>query len=269
MEKFKFNMIGGGFQHDVCSCANNTPKHVEWIKQNHFASVSIHIDAAIFNVPVDKNKLNIGWFCESPYFTRPYSQKCDNFDIKSWVLENYKFIFTSDKEIIKKHPEFKYVIPHAYSWIQDRQIFKKTKTTSIIASAKKECPGHILRHIIVDNYKDSIAAFGGGYNPIKFKEEGLSDYMFSFAIENTKCDGYFTEKITDCFSTGTIPIYWGDSTISDYFLTDGIISLEDEFDGSCLTKEFYDSKLDIIKENFDRSMNLPIPEDYIYINYIK
>ena len=33
--------------------------------------------------------------------------------------------------------------------------------------------------------------------------------MFSVCIENDVYDTYFTEKILDCFATGTIPIYKG------------------------------------------------------------
>ena len=269
MSKIQFNMVGGGFQHDICSCANNVPKHVEWVKENHTAAISVHVDNAVFDIVPDKSKLNIAFFCESPYFMRPHTAKFDNPLLKEWALETYKWIFTSDKELIRRHPEFKYIIPHAHPWIQNRQIFPKTKSTSIIASAKREAPGHQLRHMIVEAYGDYIDKFGGGYNPIKVKGEGLNEYMFSFAIENMEADGYFTEKIADCFACGTIPIYWGDPSIGDHFLTEGIVFLNDDFDGSCLTKEFYESKMSFVRENFTRAINLPIPEDYIYLNYIK
>ena len=262
-------MIGGGFQHAFSSCGWNHPKEIVWDKTTHNSSISVHIDAAVFDILPNKSKLNIAFFCESPYFMRPYSARFDNPTVKAWALENYKWIFTSDKGVLKKHPEFKYIIPHAHPWIQDRAIFPKTKLASIIASAKRESPGHQLRHIVVKNYGDSIDAFGGGYKPIKLKGEGLNDYMFSFAIENVEIEGYFTEKITDCFACGTIPIYWGDPTISDHFVEEGIVRLNDGFDGSCLTQEFYESKMSYIKENFERVVNFPIPEDYIYLNYLK
>jgi hypothetical protein len=140
---------------------------------------------------------------------------------------------------------------------------------SIIASAKRNAPGHRLRHMIIDQYKENIDVFGGGYNPIDDKGKGLNDYLYSFTIENIKCDGYFTEKIGDCFATGTIPIYWGDETISDNFIENGIIRLTKEFDPDILTKELYESKLEFVKENFERVLKLPTPEDYIYTTYLK
>jgi hypothetical protein len=48
-------------------------------------------------------------------------------------------------------------------------------------------------------------------------------------MENATYSNMFTEKITDCFMTGTIPIYYGISNIGDYFNTDGIIILDDNF----------------------------------------
>ena len=79
----------------------------------------------------------------------------------------------------------------------------------------------------------------------------------------------FSEKITDCFMTGTIPIYYGIDNIGDYFNTDGIIKLTDDFNIEDLSFELYNSKLEAIKDNFDRGLNLLLPEDYIYINFIK
>ena len=56
--KQKINMIGGSFQHDICSCANRIPKYMEWVKDEYTAPISIHIDSNIINTPVDKTKNN-------------------------------------------------------------------------------------------------------------------------------------------------------------------------------------------------------------------
>jgi len=268
-DKFVLNMIGGGFQHAFSSCGWNHPKYVVWDKTKHEGSVSVHIDCAVFEVVPDPNKINIGWFCESPYFMRPYTAQFDHPERKEQLLKFYKHIFTSDKELLKKHPELHYIQPHASTWIQNCQLYPKTKWASIIASAKNEAPGHQLRHMVVQAYGEALDVFGGGYKPIKEKEEGLADFMFSFSIENIKTDGYFTEKICDCFACGTIPIYWGDETIAQHFVEEGIVRLTDDFDPSILTKELYEAKMPFVKENFERTLNFLTTEDYIYLNYIK
>jgi hypothetical protein len=48
------------------------------------------------------------------------------------------------------------------------------------------------------------------------KYQTLSNYCFSLCFENMVMDGYLTEKIFDCFYTGTIPIYLGAPDILDY-----------------------------------------------------
>ena len=52
----------------------------------------------------------------------------------------------------------------------------------------------------------------GVQNKIQF----LSNYKFSIAMENSKGDGYISEKIIDSFKAGTIPIYYGDYMIDEY-----------------------------------------------------
>ena len=100
---------------------------------------------------------------------------------------------------------------------------------------------------------------------IKDKEEGLADYMFSVAIENM--DNWWTEKILDCFLCGTIPIFYGTPNIGKWFNTDGIIILEDGFDIESLTPELYYSKMDAIKDNFQRGLPYEMIEDYIWETY--
>ena len=49
------------------------------------------------------------------------------------------------------------------------------------------------------------------------KKEILRRYKFSIAYENVKeLPGLITEKIFDCFSAGTVPIYFGAPNVADY-----------------------------------------------------
>lgn len=267
--KSVLNMIGGGFQHAFSSCGWEHPKVVEWNKTDHSGPISVHIDGEVFSVPVNKSKLNIAWFCESPYFTRLYTKQFDIPEIKSRILSDFKFVFSNDKELIQRHPEINYLLPHACAWVKDKDVFPKTKLWSIIASGKNVAPGHQFRHIIINTYKEYLEVFGSGYKHIKSKNEGLNDFRYSFAIENIISEGYFTEKITDCFATGTIPIYWGAQSVQDYFLEEGIVRLNDDFDLSLYDEDFYKSKEEVIRENFIKVIDFPLPEDYIYTTFLK
>lgn len=57
--------------------------------------------------------------------------------------------------------------------------------------------------------------------------------------------------------------------INSYCNEDGIIFLDDDFDISILTKELYYSKMDVIEENFQKSLDLLTAEDFLYQTYWK
>lgn len=107
----------------------------------------------------------------------------------------------------------------------------KQRLVSCVASAKRDLPGHKLRDDFVcqleDNF-DSVDVYGRG-RKVELgngKWDGIAPYHFSIAIENTIENGYFTEKILDCFLAMTIPIYFGAPDISDHFPDGSFIALD-------------------------------------------
>jgi len=88
-------------------------------------------------------------------------------------------------------------------------------------------------------------------------------------MENDKYDSYFTEKITDCFATGTVPIYYGSKSIGEYFNTDGIIFLDGDVNTmyntiSKIRGEMYYSRIDAIKDNMERVKTMQLADDMLY-----
>jgi hypothetical protein len=139
----------------------------------------------------------------------------------------------------------------------------------MITSKKVICDEHKKRVEIAEKFKNFVDLYGREYKPIDIKEKGLNDYCFSIVIENLNYSNGYSEKISDCFATGTIPIYWGSSDIGEVFNTDGIIIYDDNFDINSLSFELYESKMLAIIDNFNRAVNFPIAEDYIYKTYIE
>ena len=270
MSKFVINMIGGGFQHDICSSAHNVPKLVEWDKTVHAGKVSIHIDHAIYDQDVDFSKYNIAWFAESSAIIPTLMESLKSQEHLEYLGNAYNLLLTHDKRYLTVHPKMRRAITNACPWIEpkDQQIYPKTKLVSMIVSNKVMCPGHQFRQKIRAQLQGKVDLWGTGFNPIADKVDALKDYMFSIAMENDNYPGIFCEKITDCFVTGTIPIYWGDPTIGEFFDERGIIRLTEDFDVSQLTPKLYLSKMDAVKENFERTRVLPTAEDYIYTHYI-
>lgn len=261
------NMVGGGFQHDICSCANRVPEHIEWVKGQNIAPISIHIDNAILTTPTDKTKKNYAWLSESKtIIPQVYQSVIDNL---KYVEENFELVFTNDKSLLNLSDKFKLTICSAVPWINDRKIHKKSKLVSMITSKKVICNEHRKRVQIAEKFKDSLDLFGRDYKPIDIKEKGLNDYCFSIVIENLNYSNGYSEKITDCFATGTIPIYWGSPDIGEVFNVDGIIMYDDDFNIDSLSFELYQSKMESIIDNFNRAVNFPIAEDYIFKKYIE
>jgi len=266
MERVKINMVGGGFQHDVCSVAGSVPKYIEWIKNHEPADISIHIDHALQR-SVNKTKINYGWLAEAKtIYPHIYDWCSKNVE---YLKNTYVCVFTHDLSLVKLSPIFKLVVTGYTPWIKDIQIHKKTKLVSMITSKKSMCKEHHYRNSTAEKFKNKCDLFGHGYNPIEKKEMGLNDYCFSIAMENGRYPYMFSEKITDCFATGTIPIYYGCEEIGDFFDSDGIITLTDDFDIDNLSFDLYFSKMRAIENNFQRIKESIIPEDEIYKSFIK
>jgi hypothetical protein len=60
---------------------------------------------------------------------------------------------------------------------------------------------------------------------VKDKLSFQRECKFSIAFENTSYDGYSTEKLTEAFASGTIPIYYGDPRIAEDFNEDSFINM--------------------------------------------
>jgi hypothetical protein len=144
---------------------------------------------------------------------------------------------------------------------------------SAVSSNKIMLNGHSKRLKFVTAVKDKVDLYGRGINEISSKLFALVDYRFSIAIENDISENYFTEKITDCFLTGTIPIYHGATNIEDFFDINGIIrfdtleELHNILDN--LTPELYNSKLKSIENNFYKCFDYPTDCDSMYDLYYK
>lgn len=257
-----------------CSSARNMPKTLRWLSRDtqdpH--KLSVYVDNYIkdwgFN---DPSREKIGWLLESPQMNEgTIKYLLDNLEM---VKEHYKYIFTCMDSLLELGSPFTYTISNAVPWIweRNRKIHEKNKLVSMIASNKGWLRGHQNRLDWVEKLKDKVDLFGSGRpNQLKDKEDGLIDYMFSVAIENDNSDTYFTEKLTDCFAVGTVPVYWGSRKVVErYFDTRGVIFLEDDPTLSTLSKEKYESMMPYIQKNFESALALPIAEDYMYENYLK
>lgn len=268
--KKQYNLVGGGFNNydngnKASSIHKQESKFIEWV--DYGAKETFYVDHAIGLAFDDEDSLKkYAWLLESANI---YPEIIE--DVKRNYLHyirTYDMIFTHHQELLKLHPKFKFA-PLYGSWITEPKLHDKSKLISMICSNKLMCKGHQYRLFWAQKLQGEIDFYGRGFNEIGNKEEGLVDYMFSIAIENASYETYFTEKIQDCFATGTIPIYYGSPDIGKFFNPKGIITLNDDFDIALLTPDLYYDKLDAVKENLEIVKSSLINEDYIYKIYLE
>lgn len=273
-DKVKIRKVSHWWGEYNCSSARNIPKTLEWLSKDTQDSYeyTIYVDNFIKDFGFrDPSREKMGWLLESPQMNEAtIKYLLANLNT---VKEHYKYIFTCMDSLIALGEPFVYSISNAVPWIwaENRKIHPKTKLVSMIASNKAGLLGHRKRLNWVERLKDKVDLFGTGRpNELNDKEDGLRDYMFSVSIENDDSDGYFTEKLTDNFAMGTVPVYWGSrKVVEKYFDPRGVIFLEDDPELKTLSKEKYESMMPYIQKNFELALQLPIAEDYIYETYLK
>lgn len=273
LNKLKLKIVDGAFSH--CEYSNNpTPPlqkspYLYWdrtpnINKNEtlFVTESNIMNPSIIKLPIKK----VAWLLECKFFS-PMNY--------SWIESNYKnydYVLTHDKELIPKIPNSLW-LPTGGCWVSESDWscdYQKNKLLSMMISDKKQLEGHKLRHKI-KNEKLPVDIFGRGYNFIEHKITALKDYKFHITIENSKVPGYFTEKLIDCFVTGTVPIYWGDPKINEVFDTSGMI-IVNSFDEikeviNKIENQDFDTYKTGIKNNFEESKKYILSENYLYENY--
>lgn len=209
------------------------------------------------------------------------------FDKYSGLYKDFDYIFTHSYEILNKIPNAKYVPFCANPWyatergggILDPKLYeKKTKMISILSSNLTMCDMHRRRLQCAMDCKsrklaDTFGTFDNG--PTVKIADTLTEYRYSIAIENDIKPYWFTERITSCFASFTVPVYCGASKISDFFNPDGIIFITPE---DCLnidkvlqqcTEKDYESRIPAMIENYNKVMSFYNVTDYMYLKYMK
>ena len=290
----KFKLIDNAFCYTgICELGeqtghqalNRVPKHVEWVHEgfnNHMKTFNNleSTDETFYTEQLIQLGLNdktsakkYGWLIEPRWYNPMAAEIKRNPEV---YIESYDAIFTHDKELLDIDPKFKFVWGQG-SIIEEVGLFEKSKLVSCVCSGLTMSEGHQLRLEIAQQLAESgqVDMYGKAFNYIPRKIDGLKDYMFSFAMENSCYESYFTEKLHDCLLTGTMPVYLGAPDIGDFYNIDGIIVMgrDDEgsvvFNSEVLTEEYYYDHLDAVKDNYNRVLETQTSEDFIYVNYFQ
>lgn len=207
------------------------------------------------------------------------------FDKNKGLEKDFDAIFTYDEKLLNQLDNAKFLPICAQTWYDKEfgggflssEAYKaKTKNISIVSSNKRMCHLHDLRiELAIKCKKNNLADTFGTFDNRKPSKiaDSLADYRYSIVIENDVTDYFFTEKITNCFVSMTIPIYIGARKIDEYFNSDGIIKIsEADFDNidkvlSKCTKDEYENRLEAVKDNYKRALRYCNMDDYLYETY--
>jgi hypothetical protein len=135
---------------------------------------------------------------------------------------------------------------------------------SFLVSEKQWWQGHVFRHAVYPR----LGATVGCIPVVKHRApphmtsgpraQMIATSQYCITVECVQYTDLFTEKITDCFLTRTIPLYRGCPTIQQYFNMDGVIRFQtyEELvrELSALTPESYAQRADAIEDNYQRAL---------------
>lgn len=195
---------------------------------------------------VDYSK-NILFLQEPPAVRSYYYEK--NF------LNYFSKVLTWNDDLVDNKKFFKYRNPVRWPMLEDLTSFNDRKFCVMIAGYKSSnVKGELyserikIAKFINDFNKNLLDIYGFG----DWQRENLNNYKgfcndklgtlglykYSICYENScNIKGYITEKIFDCFLTGTIPVYWGASNITDSIPANCFINRE-EFSSDLELVEF-------------------------------
>ena len=277
----KIQAIGYPFVIDYSSCSTLTPKYFNWSSNNE--DIKVYIDGEILTrgIKTHYNENKYAWICESRAIGPAEKVRQILINDPNYILRHYKYLFTCEKELCALDPRIKWCysssnLPWCFGRNYTTYIPQKTKLVSMICSPKAYSEGHRHRLNVAFQIKNQLDLFGGAHGserpgentgPWRDKSSAIDPYMFSVVFENDRYSGYFTEKITDCFARGTIPIYYGDPDICEHFDCDGIIPYRENI-LSEISSDLYYSKMQAIKNNMEKVLNLDMCEDYFVKKYI-
>jgi len=106
---------------------------------------------------------------------------------------------------------------------------KSLEISTVCSSKKQRHTLHSLRYHFTDHLKVAIPeleVFGHGHRFIESKVEALDPFKYHLAIENHVATHHWTEKLSDTFLGGCLPIYHGAPNIFDYFPEESLIQVD-------------------------------------------
>ena len=121
--------------------------------------------------------------------------------------------------------------------VPDIQVPEKKGIVGVISNCGAAFRTNYIKNMMkfahIDHYgeclrnKENTDKQRGGVSWHDTKIQLMQGYTFALAMENTKGDGYITEKIFDAYIAGAIPVYYGTEKIFRYMPRASMLYVED------------------------------------------
>jgi hypothetical protein len=261
----KLNLLDANFAGQSSTVPGKTPRLVEWNRTCRHEAPLVVTDWAIAHVGPETRLAGeqFAWLLESPLANAGMFSRSKLTEVE----DRFALIFTSEKSRVRANPDKYRYAPVGGIWIKEPAIRNKTLEVSMITSTKVNTPMQQMRSAIASDIANTVDVFGRGRErELVQVEDALCDYRFSIAIENICVDGYWTEKLLNCFATGTVPIYKGAPDIGSYFDERGIVPFDGE-ETLDLSTSRYRSLKPFIIANFYESLRYEIPDDRLIADH--
>jgi len=208
-------------------------------------------------------EIKVAMLVESPEFSKGI------YETAAGLESIFDYIFTHQRHLVAKGEPYHWY-PFGGSWIEEWGVFDKTENVSVIVGNKQVTEGQALRHKVAKRF--NISAFGAPYTEyLPSKRPMLRPFRYSIVIENCRSHHFFTEKLIDCISQGTIPIYWGCPLINGFFDIGGILQFEtmEELEHilGFIGPDHYNECLPAVKINLNLAEHWRCSEDWLALYY--
>jgi hypothetical protein len=200
--------------------------------ENVDAVLFFSLDYDILHKCLNKNIDKLIYFAWEP-------EVVDKRHSKKWLKQIAPFfdaIMTWNDDLIDNVKYYKINYPYYFKTIQincSEKDFYNKKLLVNISGNKKSCHPNELysERLKVINYynnnkqSENFELYGKIWNEKFICSKGIclnksnvyQNFKFALCLENMcNINGYITEKIFDCFTSGVVPIYWGAVNITSY-----------------------------------------------------
>ncbi len=188
---------------------------------------------------------------------------------ESAYIRQFRYVLTGQEDWALKHPGkihsqpalfWYYGTTRSYDQIAQKLPQEKTLSISTVTSSKHQRHTlHKKRNFFIEELHKKLPQldrFGRGIREINDKADALDHYKYHIAVENHRCDHWWTEKLSDAFLGLTLPFYYGAPNASEYFPSESFIEIDiNDLEGSAIIiknavkTDQYEKRLPFIKES--------------------